>query len=230
MYGNERGPAGLAVFALVSLAGCVAPWLDTKVEEELVFRFEPTGVEEAKFTFLQQSGEKVSGLLEVVKTEQEVRYEKRNRRVPTKYAASDGADTLSPGLASFTYWLLLPLTAISTLTGDGSGFKPVKWKVVEGRPRRVRATGTVRLESYPVGAAAVAWELGLASGPVSGLVETDADGRFTISLEQNWAAIRSSLDRTVSADLRLEAVDEGAAVSVPIDLLRVDEAIVRGGQ
>jgi hypothetical protein len=231
MYCRNRWSAGLTLLALIPLAGCVAPWLDTETEEVLVeYQFEPTGTEEAQFTGLEQSGEVVSGLFELVKTEQEVRYEKRNRRVPTMYAASDGAKTLSPGLASFTYLLVLPLSVLSTLTGNGSGFDPVEWKTVEGRPRRDGTTGVVRQRSYPISAAGVEWELGLADGPVAGLVETDPDGRFTISFEQSWGAIRSSLDRMVSADLRLEAVDEGAAVSVPIDLLRVDEAIMRSGQ
>jgi hypothetical protein len=227
---RNRWSVGLTLVALLALSGCVAPWLDTKTENVLKFQFEPTGTGEARFTVLEQSGEVVSGLFEFVETDQEVRYETRNRRIPTMYAASDGVGTFSPGMASFTYLLILPLSVISTLTGNGSGFDPVEWKTVEGRPRRVGKTGIVSQRSYPISAAGVEWELDLAGGPVAGLVETDSDGRFTISFEQSWGAIRSSLDRMVSAELRLEAVGGGGAVSVPIDLLRVDEAIMRSGQ
>ncbi len=230
MYYQNRWSAGLTLVALIPLAGCVAPWLDTETEEVVEYRLEPTGTEEARFTGLEQSGEVVSGLFEFVGTDQGVRYETRKRKIPTMYAASDGVGTFSPGMASFTYLLILPLSVISTLTGNGSGFDPVEWKTVEGRPRRVGKTGIVSQRSYPISAAGVEWELDLAGGPVAGLVETDSDGRYTISFEQSWGAIRSSLDRMDSADLRLEAVDAGAVGSIPIDLLQVNDAIMRKNQ
>ncbi len=230
MHIRNRRSSGLTLFALLPLSGCVAPWLDAETFEVAELRFEATGIEQVQYADLQQTGEVVSGLLELVKTEQEVRYVKRNRRVPTRYTDEVLGGRFSPGLASTVYWLFLPLTLLGTLTGNGSGSKPVAWKEVEGQPRRGERTGVMRQRSYPISAAGVEWELDLADGPVAGLVETGLGGRFTISFEQSWGAIRSSLDRMVSADLRLEAVDEGVVLSIPIDLLRVDEAIMRGGQ
>ncbi len=225
MYYQNRWSAGLTLVALIPLAGCVAPWLDTETEEVVEYRLEPTGTEEAMFKGLEQSGATVAGFFECVTHKWMVRYSKRNRRIPTKYAGG-----LSPEQASLGYCVFLPLTLIGTFMGYGSCYKPVEWEAVEGRFRREGKARVVDQGSYPISAARVEWELGLADGPVAGLVVTDADGRFTISFGQSWGAIRASLDRMDSADLRLEAVDAGAVGSIPIDLLQVNDAIMRKNQ
>ncbi len=215
MKKRDRESTGLVLFALLPLSGCLCPRLDIETHEVAEFRFEPTGAEETELTSIEQVGGTVAGLLELVKVDEEVRYTKRNRRIPTVYT-SQGVHFGTEELTC-VYWLL-------------ARPKPVAWKEVEGQFRRGEKTGITRQRSSPFSAASVEWELALADGPVAGLVETDTDGRFTISFGQSWGAIRSSLDRMIAADLRLESVYGGAVVSVPIDLLRVDEAIMRSGQ
>lgn len=220
----------LALGLASSLGGCIVPMLDETTKYVAgVSSWEPVGdrTPTVRVLLFDRGTGSLRGQMATVGEEKEFAGRTRVTKTPESYTIStDRTLSVTPAQASLGYWMILPVSLLSTLFAEeGSGYEVKKWKTTRKAIPGEQPTGLTRMTGSAL-STELRWSAVLPTRTINGHVTSDSDGEWSVALISNATVrdeIRKNMDLMETLEFKIWHERSGVSDTVVLE----DDWIIR---